>query len=147
MSLMLASGADVASATSVTNPSILTRPPQRAPITAPVDPGLERQAKHDLDTARFYFSKRKAYAGAKDRLMDIAAAYPEFTQIDEVYFLLAECFAKTNDAKSARHFFELLLEARPESEFAERAKKRLSELPPTPPEEPGPEIGDTPGNP
>jgi TolA-binding protein len=114
---------------------------QRAPITSPVDPEVERQAKHDLETAKFYFSRRKAYAGAKDRLLEVAAAYPEFTRIDEVYFLLGECFVKTDDPASARKFFEMLLDERPESEFAERAKKRLAELPPAPP---APPAGQTP---
>jgi TolA-binding protein len=111
---------------------------QRAPLASAVDAELEAQAKHDLEAAKFYYSKRKAYAGAKDRLMDIAAAYPEFTRIDEVYFLLGECLIKTKEPASARHFFELLLQSRPESEFVARAKKRLAELPPGPPEPPAP---------
>jgi TolA-binding protein len=112
--------------------------PQRGPLATAVDAELEQQAKHDLEAAKFYYSKRKAYAGAKDRLLDIAAAYPEFTRIDEVYYLLGECMLKTNEPSSARHFFELLLQTRPESEFVDRAKKRLAELPPGPPEPPAP---------
>jgi len=105
---------------------------QRGPLTASVDAALEQQALHDLEAAKFYFSKRKAYAGAKGRLIDIASSYPEFTRIDEVYFLLAECYLKTNEPANARHFFEFMLEERPESAFAERARKRLAELPPGP---------------
>jgi TolA-binding protein len=117
---------------------------QRGPIASPANVELERQAKHDFETAKFYFAKRKAYVGAKDRLLDIAAAYPEFTRIDEVYFLLAECFAKTNEPLSARHFFEVLIEERPESEFAARARKRLEELPPGPSKPAPPDPGASP---
>jgi TolA-binding protein len=105
---------------------------QRAPVTVPVDPELEKQADHDLTAARFYFSKRKAYAGAKDRLLDIVDAYPDFTKIDEVYFLLGQCFEKTKEPARAREFYTRLLAERPQSAFAERARVRLGELPPTP---------------
>ena len=106
---------------------------QRGPITAPTDPEQEKWAAHNLDVARQYYSKRKAYAGAKDRLLEVAATYPEYTKIDEVYFILGECLVKTNEPAKAREFFERLLEERPESEFARRARERLASLPPAPP--------------
>jgi TolA-binding protein len=134
MSFSMVVGSSVVSSGAGVNAAVT--PAQRGPLASAVDAELEEQAKHDLQTAKFYFSKRKAYAGAKDRLMDIAGAYPEFTRIDEVYYLLGECMLKTNEPASARHFFELLLQVRPESEFVERAKKRLAELPSAPPEPP-----------
>lgn len=102
---------------------------QRGPSTTPVDPELEQMADHNLEIADFYFSKKKAYAGAKDRLLEVVMLYPEYTKIDRVYFLLAEVYAKTGEEAKARETFELLLETRPQSELAERARRRLAELP------------------
>ena len=103
---------------------------QRAPVASPTDPELEKMANHNLEIADFYFSKKKAYSGARDRLLEVATTYPEYTKIDRVYFLLAEIYAKTGDPAKAREYFQLLLDERPHSELAERARRRLAELPP-----------------
>src|SRR5688572_17856182 len=72
-------------------------PAQRGPITAPLDEVQEKQAEHNLKIGSYYFSKRKAYAGAKDRLLEIVETYPEFSKIDEVYLILGQCFMKTDE--------------------------------------------------
>src|SRR5215203_1584364 len=74
---------------------------QRAPVTSPIDTDQEKFAEHNLDVGRQYF-KRKAYAGAKDRLEEILAAYPEYTKIDEVYFVLGQVYIKLKDTGHAR---------------------------------------------
>jgi TolA-binding protein len=109
---------------------------QRGPITSPPDPELEAMAKHNLEVAEYYFSKKKAYVGAKDRLLEIVGVYPEYTRIDRVYFLLGEALVKTNQGAQAREYFERLLSERPDSEHAKPARERLASLPPAPPGEP-----------
>jgi outer membrane protein assembly factor BamD (BamD/ComL family) len=100
---------------------------QRAPISSPVDPDAERVAAHNLDVGRQYF-KKKAWAGAKDRLEEILAEYPEFTRIDEVYYLLGVCYTKAGDAKLARESFRKLVDERPDSDYAKRAREELGKL-------------------
>ena len=100
---------------------------QRPPITTPVDPDQERIAAHNLDVGRQYF-KKKAWPGARDRLEEILASYPEYTKIDEVYYLLGVCYAKTNDPDHAREVFHKLLDERPDSSFAKRAREELGKL-------------------
>jgi hypothetical protein len=38
------------------------------PMEPPRDPALETASRHNLDVARWYLVKRKAYEGARDRL-------------------------------------------------------------------------------
>lgn len=104
---------------------------QRAPVTEAVDPEMETLHSHNLDVGRQYF-KKKAWAGARGRFEEIAGAYPEFTKIAEVYYLLGVCYVKTDNAKAARKVFRKLIDERPDSEFAARAKEELEKLPESP---------------
>ncbi len=103
---------------------------QRTVISQPVDPDLEKFAAHNLDVARQYY-KRKAWSGTKDRLEEVLAEYPEFTKIDEVYYLLGSCYVKLGDEKLARELFKKLLDERPDSSFAKRAQEELDRLGPS----------------
>jgi len=100
---------------------------QRKPTVAPVDPELEKYAKHNLDVGKQY-AKRKAWKGAVDRLEEILATYPEYTRIDEVYFVLATCYIELDDVDLARDTYKKLIDERPESEFAKRARVELDKL-------------------
>ncbi len=101
---------------------------QRGPLTSPVDYDLEREATHNLDVGRQYF-KKKAWAGVKGRLEEVVATYPEFTKIDEVYYMLGVSYARSDEAKDARDMFEKLIDARPDSAFAKKAREELDKLP------------------
>ena len=103
---------------------------QRAPVTTVVDPDQEKFAEHNLDVGRQYF-KRKAYVGAKDRLEEVLAAYPEYTKIDEVCYLLGQIYVKTKDPVRAREVFQKILDERPDSPFAKKAREELDKLPKT----------------
>lgn len=100
---------------------------QRQPIAHPIDPDLEKFAGHNLDVARQYF-KRKAYPGVVDRLEEVLGEYPEFTKIDEVYFLLGSSYVKLGKQDLARKTFHQLVTERPDSDFAKRAKDELAKL-------------------
>jgi len=92
------------------------------------DEALEVQAKHNLDVAKWYLEKRKAYEGARDRLQEILDAYPDFSRSDEVLFLLGEIHVKMEKRDKATEYFSKLLKEYPNSEFAKRAQTRLDEL-------------------
>lgn len=98
------------------------------PMEAPRDAALEIAAKHNLEVARWYLLKRKAYEGARDRLQEIIDTYPDFSRIDEVFFLIGEAHLKLGKNDKAADSFTRLLKAYPESEFAKKARVRLDEL-------------------
>ena len=111
--------------------ALLLAPPvvaQRAPVTDPVDPEAERRSLHNLDVGRQYY-KKKAWAGARGRLEEVVATHPEFTKIDEVYYLLGVVYVEMDDPKYARDMFQKLLDARPDSSYAKRAREALEKLP------------------
>jgi TolA-binding protein len=97
-------------------------------IEPPRDPTLEIAAKHNLDVARWYLTKRKAYEGARDRLQEIIDTYPDFSRMDEVVFLMAEAHLKLGKNEKAADYYARLLKIYPESEFGKKSRARLEEL-------------------
>ena len=104
---------------------------QRTPVTVPIDREAERASEHNLDVGRQYF-KKKAWAGARGRLEEIVATHTTFTRIDEVYYMLGVVYARTDEPDDARDMFRKLIDERPDSSFAKKAKDELDKLP-TPP--------------
>jgi outer membrane protein assembly factor BamD (BamD/ComL family) len=102
--------------------------PVRGRIESPRDPVLEINAKHNLDVAKWYLTKRKAYAGARDRLQEIVDTYPEFSRIDEVFYLMAEANEKLGKNEEAIENLKKLLKEYPDSEFAKKAREQLDKL-------------------
>jgi outer membrane protein assembly factor BamD (BamD/ComL family) len=92
------------------------------------DEQMEITAKHNLDVARYYLTRRKAYEGARDRLQEIMDTYPEFSRADEVFFLMGEANIKLNKPEKAAEYYDKMLKTFPNSEFAKRARERLDEL-------------------
>src|SRR5437762_1703932 len=88
------------------------------PMAPPRDSAMEVAAKHNLDVAKWYLIKRKAYDGARDRLQEIIDTYPEFSRIDEVIFLMGEAQLKLKKDDKAVEYYSKLLKEYPESEFA-----------------------------
>lgn len=101
---------------------------QQQPLQMPRDPALEKDAKHNLEVAKFYM-KKKAYKGVTDRLLEIVYTYPSYSRFDEVLSLLGEAFLRLDKKDEAAKFYKRLVDDFPESEFAKVAKQRLSELP------------------
>jgi outer membrane protein assembly factor BamD (BamD/ComL family) len=101
------------------------------PMEAPRDQAKEIAAKHNLDVARWSFTKRKAYDGARDRLQEIIDTYPEFSRMDEVEFLMGEIHLKLGKPDKAADYYQKLLKDYPDSEFAKKTRERIAELKPT----------------
>jgi TolA-binding protein len=97
-------------------------------LEPPRDPIMETNAKHNLQVARWYLTKRKAYEGARDRLQEILDTYPEFSRIDEVLYLLGEANLKLGKTEPAVEFYSRLVEKYPGSEFVKKARERLEEM-------------------
>ena len=89
---------------------------------------MEIAAKHNLEVARWNVTKRKAYEGARDRLQEIIDTYPDFSRMDEVVFLMGEVYLKLGKNEKAADFYNKLLKAYPDSEFAKKTRARLDEL-------------------
>jgi len=102
------------------------------PIEPARDAAMETAAKHNLDVARWYLIKRKAYEGARDRLQEIIDTYPDFSRMDEVVFLMGEAHLKLKNIEKATDFYNKLLKDYPGSEFAKKARERLDGLKPEP---------------
>ena len=111
----------------ICNSTALAQGPSK-PMAPPRDSAMEVSAKHNLDVARWYLIKRKAYDGARDRLQEIIDTYPEFSRIDEVIFLMGEAQLKLKKDDKAVEYFSKLLKEYPESEFAKKARARLDEM-------------------
>ena len=108
--------------------SLAAQGPARGPVDAGRDPVLEISAKHNLETARWYITKRKAYEGARDRLQEIIETYPEFSRMDEVLFWMGEANLKLKKNDTAEDYYNKLLKAYPSSQFARKARERLDEF-------------------
>ena len=111
----------------ICNPTGFAQGPSK-PMAPPRDSAMEVAAKHNLDVARWYLIKRKAYDGARDRLQEIMDTYPEFSRIDEVVFLMGEAQLKLKKDDKAVEYYNKLLKEYPESEFARKARARLDEM-------------------
>jgi TolA-binding protein len=102
--------------------------PASGPVEPPRDATKEIAAKHNLEVARWYLTKRKAYEGARDRLQEIIDAYPDFSRMDEVVFLMGEAHVKLGKTETATDYYNKLIKSYPESEFVKKARERLDKL-------------------
>ena len=103
---------------------------QQGPSRGPGDrdPELEVTQKHNLQVARWYLTKRKAYEGARDRLQEILDQAPNFSQIDEVIYLLGEANEKLRKPEIASTYYKRLIKDYPGSQFVKKARERLADI-------------------
>lgn len=115
------------------------------------DPVLEQDAKHNLEVAWQYFRLKKAYKAVLGRYEETAAAYPEFSKIDEFLYLagMSSYYLADNKGKQkidlatekdkekftperlkadAITYLSQMLEKNPESKYKEEAEKVIKEL-------------------
>jgi outer membrane protein assembly factor BamD (BamD/ComL family) len=102
--------------------------PVRGRIEPTRDEAMELQAKHNLEVARWYITKRKAYEGARDRLQEIMDGYTEFSRMDEVVYWMGEAHLKMGKNDKAAEYYIKLLKVYPASEFVKKTRARLEEL-------------------
>ena len=68
------------------------------------------------------------YRGAAARLLGVLEDDPNYTHRDEVYYQLAELYFKTDNIKQAIPYYQRIVDEFTQSEFLEKAQKRLKEL-------------------
>ena len=101
-----------------------------------VEPARERVrdcrqtlARSDFMVGYFYQRTRKAYRAAIARYEGLLRDYPDYAQIDEVIFRLAESLAAAGRFAEARPQIGRLLAEHPSSEFVDDARKLLAQIP------------------
>lgn len=107
---------------------------QRYPNSAlrPDVDALLREAKDRLSESSYrvayYYFRVKWFRGAIPRFKEILKSDPEYSRRDAVYFHLAESLVLDDKKAEALPYYERLLHEFEQSEFLERARKRVAEL-------------------
>jgi len=112
--------------------------PGRGPITAARDPELEKQSKHSLEVAKYYFYKRKPDKNDKDgwdrlnkavesRLQEIVDTNQYFARIDDVYFMLGEVYKRMGDLDKAVENWTKASQETSDEKLKSEIQKRLDE--------------------
>jgi hypothetical protein len=110
------------------------------------DPEIEKDSLHNLDVARQYFKLRKAYVATLERCEEIIAGDPNFSKIDEVFYLAGASSLKLANGQGkqasklspeklredARTYLSKLINDYPQSSFRKSAEEDLKALPPSP---------------
>jgi outer membrane protein assembly factor BamD len=86
-----------------------------------------RLAEHTLHIGKLYY-KMKSYKASTSRLTDILTTYPNYKNMDHVYFYLADSYYKWKKAKQSIPYFTKLVSDYPQSNFTKKATKRLKEI-------------------
>jgi outer membrane protein assembly factor BamD len=87
----------------------------------------ERLAAHTLAIGEVYY-RMNAYKAAISRLTDILTNYPNFSNMDKVYFLLGDSYYKWNQEEQSIPYFTKLVSDFPQSKYAEKAQQKLEEI-------------------
>lgn len=87
----------------------------------------ERLAEHSLGIAVHYY-KISAFKASTSRLVEIMTNFPNFSQMDAVYWYLGDSYFKWNMKDQGVPFFTKLISDYPESKFAKKAQERLKEI-------------------
>ena len=101
--------------------------PLRAEAEARKQEALDRLAKHEHMVARFYI-KRGSNLSAVQRLNYLIDTYANYTDRAGAFYDLGQALTRLGRNGEARLYFERVLSEFPQSEYAEPAKRRLSDL-------------------
>ncbi|HVG31834.1 MAG TPA: outer membrane protein assembly factor BamD [Pyrinomonadaceae bacterium] len=92
----------------------------------------ENLAMHNLQVARFYYSRNEhgngGLRGAQSRLREIVEKYPYFTYMDEVLYRLGDLYVQEEEPDEAAKFYQQVVRDWPNSEYAEKAKDQLTKI-------------------
>ena len=91
-----------------------------------------REARDRLSTSEYqvglFYYRQGWYPAAIDRLKDLIASDPLYTQRDAVYYYLAESLLKADAKAEALPYFDRLVREFETSEYLARARSRVDEL-------------------
>lgn len=88
---------------------------------------LDRLARHEHIVARFYM-KRGSWNAAVQRLNYLVDTYPAYADRAGAFYDLGQSLARLGRSGEAKLYFERVVTEFPQSEYAEQAKRRLSDL-------------------
>lgn len=101
---------------------------------------LERAARDRLSQSEYeigyFYARYNVCVGAVSRFRDILVKDPAFTRRDAVYFQMAECILKMGNPAEALPWFERVVVEFEQSEYLQRAERRISEIKGGPPARP-----------
>jgi len=100
--------------------------PLRAEGEAKRQEVLDRLARHEHQVARFYI-KRHSYNAAVQRLNFLIDTYPNYNDRAAAFFDLGTALSLLGRKGEARLYFERVVSEYPKSEYADRARRRLSD--------------------
>ena len=100
--------------------------PLRAEAEARRQEALDRLGKHERLVARFYM-KRGSWNAALQRLNFLIDTYPQYAERDAAFFDLGTTLSHLGRNDKARLYFERVLSEFPQSEYADRARRRLND--------------------
>lgn len=93
---------------------------------------IEREARDRLSMSEYqigyFYARFDVCVGAIDRFRGILVTDPAFTHRDAVYFHMAECLMKTGGPAEALPWYERILIEFEQSEYLERARRRIAEI-------------------
>ena len=87
----------------------------------------ERLAAHTLSIGELYY-KRAAYKASTSRLIDILTAYPNYSEMDKVYYYLGDSYYKWDKVEESIPYFRKLITDYPQSKYAKKATERIEEI-------------------
>jgi outer membrane assembly lipoprotein YfiO len=87
---------------------------------------LERLARHEHIVARFYI-KRGSHNAAVQRLNYLIDTYPTYSGRDAAFFELGTTLTRLGRNGEAKLYFERVVNEFPKSDYAEQARRRLSD--------------------
>ena len=87
----------------------------------------ERLAGHGFEIAYSYY-RRKAFRAAISRLSEIMNLYPNYSDLDRVYYTLGDCYFLLNILDQAVPYFSKVVTDYPGQKTTESASKRLAEI-------------------
>lgn len=106
----------------------LKRDYPRNPYRETIDMRIERcrniLAEAEFMVGQFYY-KKESYNSAIRRFEGILKNYPDYKNIEEVYFLTAKSYKALKNDTKASELFKILLDKFPTSKFAVEARKSL----------------------
>src|SRR5688572_18344978 len=100
--------------------------PLRAEAEAKRQEVLDRLAKHEHMVARYYI-KRGSYTSALQRLNYLVDTFPNYNDRAGAFYDLGTALSAMGRNGEARLYFERIVAEFPQSEYADRAKRRLDE--------------------
>jgi outer membrane protein assembly factor BamD len=103
----------------------------RSPLHADAEKRLQEAfdhlAKHEQIVAAFYM-KRRSWDAATRRLNYLIDTYPNYPERASVFYDLASSLEHLGRKGEARLYYERVLSEYPKSDWADRARKRLTEM-------------------